>query len=279
MNTYAVIGTLLFERRDKLHRLEEIVGWRMPVLTARIWSQRTQPHGFSHTYNLLINAAFSDPECECVWVLNDDVAVLSADLQRAETTMRSDPTIGLVFPTELWKESSLRDDGMVGHELVTMMPFTGERVTAQEARERGPELVEQIFGGFACCLIRRAAWEAVGPLEVFGLGYSEDASFGVRCWKAGFRVVNDRRAFFAHERGATFNTLVKEGVMKAEDPYKAAEMLKEKWPFFWGKLSAEESMAVLRGWYEEARRRMQDQVTGENQCRHEIHETCEHCRG
>ena len=251
---YAVIGTLLAERREELHQLEEIVGGEMPVLTARIWSQRTQPPGFSHTYNLLINAAFADPECEFVWVLNDDVSLLVVDLKRAERTMRSDPTIGVVFPTEIWSEEEAVLMPWGERETVTMMPFTGERVSEHEARHREPELVEQIFAGFACCLIRRAAWEAVGPLETFGLGYSEDADWGVRCWKAGFRVVNDRRAFFMHERGATFNALVKVGVMKAEDPYKAADRLKDKWPFFWGKLSAEESMAVLKGWYEEARR-------------------------
>ena len=245
-DTYAVIGSLSPEREATAKRLAALEtmlsSLNVTVLTMRQYGQWTTPRGFPAVYNQLLNAAFADVACRFCWILGDDVRLPPEDFLHTMEVIRSDGTIGEAFPTELWRENGA---------LVTMLPFSGRKATYGEAAEFGEPLIEQIFAGMAAAVIRREAWEAVRPIEAFGLGYSEDVDVSLRCWRAGFRVVNDRRAFFEHERGATYNALVKEGVMDAQEPYRASAALKKKWPFMWEE-SAEQIMERLRKWYQEA---------------------------
>lgn len=184
-----------------------------------------RPEGFAKTYNRLINAAFADQNCGYVWILGDDVLPHTTCLEKTQHVLEKDSTIGVIFPVEIWKEDT---------QLVTLEPETGRKITKDEAMRTGPEQFEQLFAGFACACIRREAWITVGPMnESIGIGYCEDLDWGLRCWEQGYRVVNYRSEWFLHERGATYNQLVKEGLMTAAEPYQAAERVKDKWPWLW----------------------------------------------
>lgn len=245
MNTAVVVGSLYGIGPLLPNQIKHALSRPFSLLIDWQFGQESSPRGFPKTYNRLINAAFADLDCRYVWILGDDVEPLAGSLEETQQEMERDPSIGAIFPVEYWPGK----DGPA-----TVMPFTGEAVQIKNV-PREPSHIEQIFAGMACACIRREAWEAVGPLdETLGLGYCEDTDWGIRCWKAGWRVVNYRRAFFLHQRGATFNRLVADGVMDAKEPYRAADKLKEKWPFMW-RDDAHTIMQMLRQWQEEAKER------------------------
>ena len=203
-----------------------------------------KPTGFAAIYNNLLNCAFADPNCEAAWILGDDV-VPQDDCLRKTMDFFTDPTVGAIFPVEAWSEEK---------KLVTILPFTNEKKPIADALKEGPDQVEQLFPGMACALVRRRAWEKVGPMDVsLGIGYCEDLDWGIRCWRAGYRIVNYRRAWFLHERGATYNQFVKEGLMTKEAPYEAAERAKVQWDWLWNGEPLETTFDRLHKWYEQAR--------------------------
>lgn len=254
-----VVGSLFGGSRlqvllELIQRASETIG-PCDLLVNRQLQQERSPQGFPKVYNRLINAAFADPECEYVIVCGDDVRPVGDCIAKTLDVMRADETIGAAFPVEAWAETPVV---LSQPMMVTMMPFTGEKRPIAAALS--DDLVEQIFAGFALACIRADAWADVGPMdETLGLGYAEDLDWGIRCWKAGYRCVNVRSAWFEHERGATYNRLVAEGTMDAKEPHRAAANCKAKWPFLWEDpdpvRSSQKIMEMLRGWYTEARTR------------------------
>lgn len=202
------------------------------------------PRSFTSIFNSLVGAAFADPNCQFVWILNDDILPQERCLLSTYETIANDPTIGAIYPTEGWLENG---------EIVTLLPFTGKPATIREAMEFGEPFIEQVYAGFACACIRRETWEAVGPMEEFSGGYCEDLDWGIRAWRAGWRIVNHRRAWFLHERGGTFVKLIADGKLEKEMPYKSADQAQAKWPFLW-KEDGTLILKRLKGWYDEARK-------------------------
>ncbi len=242
-DTYAVIGSLT---RDGWKRAWHLGGYVLNDLgIPTLVDFQLEMTGFAETYNNLLQAAFARPHVKYVWLLGDDVMPMANCLEETQQHMRDFPSIGAIFPVEAWQK-----DG----EWITLIPPTGEQVTIQEAMERKDPPFEQLFAGFACTLIRREAWEAVGSMdESLGRGYSEDLDWGIRCWRAGYQCVSYRQAWFQHERGATYNALVEQGLYSTNEVYKSAARCKEKWPWLWNGEPFEETMARVKGWYEQAR--------------------------
>lgn len=173
--------------------------------------------GFARVYNILVNAAFADPVCKYVWIMGDDVLPVGNCLAETQTVIEFDTTIGVVFPME----------------------------NIQHGLDYSKS--EQLFATFACVCIRREAWEKVGPMdETIGRGYAEDLDWGLRCWKAGFRVVQYRREWYHHTKGTTYNMLVKEGKYAPSEPYDAADKVKARYPFLWSGESDESIIAKIR---------------------------------
>lgn len=206
--------------------------------------QENPPRGFSTVYNKLINMAFGEG-FDRVWICNDDITMDVAGFKCSEQVLADDPTIGVVFPVEIMTDA--------GGEF-TLLPTTGARVTAEEAATEGADQVERLFAGFACACVTRESWTAVGQMdEGIGRGYAEDLDWGLRCWKAGFRVVNYRRAQFRHVRGNTFSRLIRDAKWSEERSRESCVKAQEKWPFLWRE-NDEQILARLHAWYDEARK-------------------------
>jgi len=219
------------------------------VVNEQAGPKRT-PSGFAAIHNPLINAAAADPNCKYIWVVGDDVS--PDDCTTFVGPMRymdEHADIGAVFPVEHWHEDGRN---------VTIKPFTGEKYEfTPESMTKDPEAIPQIFAGFACVCIHAEAWRAVGPLDQWlGRGYTEDLDWGIRCWKAGWKIVNYRHAAFGHERGGTFNRLVKEELFDAQEPYQAADRIKFRWPFLW-RDKDQDILARLQGWRAAAQAKIQ----------------------
>jgi GT2 family glycosyltransferase len=263
VDTTVVIGTLYGHSEHQLDAIRSSAGRPVSILIDDQRGQEAAPKGFPAVYQVLIDAAFSDPHCQYVWVCGDDVWPQGDCLARAQRILSEDPTIGAIFPVELWFEQEEQFPAGV-RSLVTMLPFDGRKVyyTHGDIRQvHGPledRTIEQLFAGMACACIRRDAWQRVGGFDhALGRGYCEDTDWGFRCWKSGFRIVNDRGGAFIHDKKGTYNRLVQAGTYGAEEPTQAAVRLKAKYPFLWPdppRDNSREVLAILKGWYEEARR-------------------------
>ena len=213
------------------------------ILTNEQCGSARPARGFATIYNPLVSLAFSDPNCKLTWILGDDVLPVEHCIRDTTAAIEGDETIGAIFPVEAW---------LVDNKYLTMLSPAGKIVPIEEAISTTP--YEQLFAGFACACIRREAWHRVGPMdEDIGRGYGEDLDWGIRCWKAGFRVVNWRAHWFKHIRGATYNKLIEDGLYRKEEPYEAADMVKKKWPWLWNGEPFKETMARLHAWYKETR--------------------------
>ena len=262
LDTYIVIGTLFEISLRQPAVIRRSIGRPVSILIDDQNGQFRNPKGFPKAYEVLINAAFADPACKYVWVMGDDALPEGDCLARTQAVMEADETVGAVFPVEMWLEAGAHPEFK---DIVTILPFDGRKVFYAKAgipEVPGPledRSIPQIFPGMACACIRREAWQAIGACfdHSLGRGYCEDTDVGIRMWKAGYHVLNYRGAWFLHDRGATYNRLVADGVYRAEEPYEAAERLKVKWPFMWRNPDPQESsreiMEILKGWYEEAR--------------------------
>ena len=251
-----VIGSFYFEVRlqallDNIRQQDSNLG-DYAIIVNEQRGPRRKLKGFAATYNALIDAAFTDGDCKFVWILGDDVMPVGNCLKDTQSAIESDETIGAIFPVEAWlSERTHTNDGWVAPHYVTLIPPTGDLTQIEAALSE--IYYEQVFAGFACACIRREAWKAVGPMDVtIGLGYGEDLDWGLRCWKAGFRIVNWRGSWFQHLRGATYNKLIEDGLYTKEAPYIAAKKVQDKWPFLWHE-PFDATMARLHKWYKEAR--------------------------
>ena len=228
VTSYFLIGSYYDEERlDRLRR--KIVEMSHPDFSLVINEQRgsaRKPKGYARVYNALVKVALADPDCEFIWLLGDDVSFSGDIFTGIEQLMRNDPTIGAMTPTEAWVAKGTDS---------TLVTVDRAGTTEIAIRERLDGTLEDlVFAGFAFVCIRRAACEAVGPMdESLGKGYCEDLDWGIRCWQVGYRCVSTRSFYFQHERGATFNQLVKEGLYGAQEPYETADRAKVKWPFLW----------------------------------------------
>ena len=245
MRVYAVIGS--FYGGPNLNKLlselpELLKGYDWNLLLNRQFD--SYPRGFAVVYNQLVNAAFTDHDAKYVWILNDDVLPTGNALRTCMATMDADPTIGSIFPTEIWNECG---------KVRALNPLPKDRrydIPADEAMKTGPELLEHIYATGACMCVSFDAWHAVGEMdESLGRGYGEDLDWGIRCWRAGFRVVNHRRSQFWHVRSATFDRIKAEGRLKVEDDGIKNGRVTAKYPFI-TELGEEEAMKMLRDEYD-----------------------------
>ena len=199
-----------------------------------------QPSGFSRIYNPLVECALADKNCETVILCNDDILPTPGCLETIVDTLNADPTLGAVSPAMVWLDKGIPTtvEGLANGEYryVPISEFKG-----------GTE--ELVFAGFGCVAIRAEAWRATGPMDdSIGRAYAEDLDWGIRCWKAGYRILAQRNVWFLHEMGGTFSKLQAEGKFGETEGTEAAERCQVKYPFLWREPPAL-TLARCRAWY------------------------------
>lgn len=87
------------------------------------------------------------------------------------------------------------------------VPFvTGVSVESLWSIENSHPQIAQLTDGpdFSCFLIRRSAWEKIGPFDSSLVHYCGDLDYHVRAHRAGVRLLNAHLPFY-HERSSTLN--------------------------------------------------------------------------
>jgi GT2 family glycosyltransferase len=131
-------------------------------------------HGVSAGWNLGLSTLFASPNCEHVLVINNDV----------------------ILPQWFYGELLRYQEPFVTGVTVDSMEAI-HTLPQREPLQRAPD-----FSGF---LIRREAWEKIGPFDENMKFYASDVDYHVRSYQAGIPLLKANVPFY-HERSATLRS-------------------------------------------------------------------------
>jgi N-acetylglucosaminyl-diphospho-decaprenol L-rhamnosyltransferase len=171
--------------------------------------RNTRNCGFAAACNQGIGASNTD----FILLLNPDTLLECTELQKLHNAMNSRPNVGACGPRILNVDGSLQpscrtfptfwamvcDEIGLGRLLPHSRLFATYRMSGwahNETRE-----VDQLMG--SCLLLRRAALEAVGPLDERFFLYFEEVDLCWRLWQAGWRVLFVANATVTHVGGVS----------------------------------------------------------------------------
>jgi len=142
-------------------------------------------------------------------LINADAWLGEGALARLDRGLEADPRAGLIAP-------QLRDpDGGLQTTWAATSGVVGESLQRVRNRLEGypfnhrllPSLLRRVTGpgwySAACCLLRRAAWDAVDGFDERYFLYFEDVDLCRRLVRAGWRMRTEARASVFHVRGAS----------------------------------------------------------------------------
>lgn len=153
-----------------------------------------------------------------VLLLNPDAALLPGAFDLLVETLAQEPTLGMVGPLITDEAGGLELSWGDDPTLMTEWRRQREHNHPPALASLAPGRVDWVTG--ACCLIRRAAWDACGGFDEGYFLYFEDLDLCRRVRALDFGVLFDPRAEVRHLRGVSAAGL---GVHKAER-YRASQL-------------------------------------------------------
>jgi len=163
-----------------------------------LWDNSVRNIGFARAVNELLKKTGK----EDVLLLSDDAYPVGDAFRILQQTAYSDPKIGIVQPKMLLPDGRI---DTTGHRLVWKRHMGRIYITGRGSGEvdRGQydKDTELPSCDFACAFIKREVLDRVGLLDTyFVLGF-DDAEYGIRARRYGYRVVYEPKATVVHARG------------------------------------------------------------------------------
>jgi GT2 family glycosyltransferase len=154
-----------------------------------------------------VNRASARARGDALLMLNSDARLLPGSLDRLLTILKAQPRAALVSPALRYPDgrrqaAAFRFPGLVQialdlhpvHRLADT-PLNGR------IRTRGPSGIDHPLG--ACMLIRRAAWQDVGPLDEGYFMYLEEIDWCRRATARGWQIWHEPAAVAIHHGGSS----------------------------------------------------------------------------
>jgi len=174
---------------------------------ARVIRNEPQP-GFAAG----LNGAIRSSATPLVAHVSPNTVVPPGTMRRLVAVMRSDPRIAAAGPLILGPDGRPQRHGMYRPRPFTALvvlaglsavpPFDREAERYYGIHRPGPPTdVEHLTA--ACLVIRRAAFDAIGPFDERFFVYAEDADWCLRASAAGWRIVFVPDVSVVHEKAAT----------------------------------------------------------------------------
>lgn len=216
-NNLAYTEACLFslEAYSQYRNLEVIVVDNASTDGSREWLQRwaEQPSAAGHQRRLLPNAdnlgfaagnnvGLAAATGEVLVMLNNDTYVTPGWVRGLCNHLWREPRLGLVGPVT----NNIGNEARIGIQYADMPAMIREAgaYTRRHAGQRYPLRTAAFF----CVAMRRATYEAVGPLdEAFGLGFFEDDDYCRRVERAGLDIACAEDVFVHHHLSASFDAL------------------------------------------------------------------------
>ena len=142
------------------------------------------------------------PGGDDVVILNSDVIAERGWLDRLQYTAYRDPEIGIVGPKLLYADRRIQSAG--SHRNLGAPEWFDHRYRFKEASHPEANIVTPVLGTTGACLyVKRAALDAVGPLDAaYGMAF-EDMDYCLRAWEAGLHTYYAPRATLVHLESQT----------------------------------------------------------------------------
>ncbi len=141
------------------------------------------------------------PEDDVV-ILNSDVIAERGWLERLQFIAYRDPEIGIVGPKLLYADRRIQSAG--SYRNLGAPEWFDHRYRFKEASHPEANIVAPVLGTTGACMyVKRAALDAVGPLDpAYGMAY-EDMDYCLRAWEAGWHTYYAPRATLVHLESQT----------------------------------------------------------------------------
>ncbi|MFN2386929.1 MAG: glycosyltransferase [Thermoanaerobaculia bacterium] len=156
-----------------------------------------------------VNAGIAASRGELLCLLNNDTVLTRGWLSSLVRHLEADPGLGMVSASTNEIANEAKVD--VGYGSLEGLESWARRYTSARAGLAEPMEMLAMF----CVLIRRATFEAVGPLdERFTVGMFEDDDYSRRLRAAGQRLAVARDSFVHHFGRGTFRALPEEEYLR-----------------------------------------------------------------
>ena len=154
-----------------------------------------------------VNRAGACARGDALLILNSDARLLPGGLERLLAILNAEPRAALVSPALRYPDgrpqaAAFRFPGLVQLALdlfpvdrLADTPLNGR------VRTRGPAAIDHPLG--ACMLIRRAAWQDVGPLDEGYFMYLEEIDWCRRATARGWQIWHEPAAVAIHHGGSS----------------------------------------------------------------------------
>jgi GT2 family glycosyltransferase len=150
--------------------------------------------GCPHARNLGLRHARG----EIVAFVDADGFAAPSWLSELVAAFAGDETIGAVASTVFFADDPLAINGAGG--IVNRQGWAAD-LSMNESYERAELAAEALYPMGCGMAVRRAAIERVGPFDDRMLNYYDDVDYGVRVWRAGYRVAVAAEAWIDHGFG------------------------------------------------------------------------------
>ena len=154
-----------------------------------------------------VNAAASAAHGDALLVLNSDARLQSGALETLQRCLEQHPRAALVgpalkYPDGRQQASAFRFPGLLQFAL-DLYPVPRLMDTAVNGRIWASKPVRIDYPLGACMLIRRTAWEDIGPLDEGYFMYMEEIDWCRRARARGWEIWHDPRAVAIHHAGSS----------------------------------------------------------------------------
>lgn len=158
--------------------------------------QNSGNHGFAGGNNVGIRYALGDPECEFLWLLNNDTVVQADTLSTLVAKATSNSNIGAASSICYYFNSPTQVEAWAGARINLWIGFARNTTTPQD-----DSWFHSLYG--ASLLIRRRALDDVGLLDEGFFLYWDETEFCLRLRQKGWRLAAAPRSKVLHKVNAS----------------------------------------------------------------------------
>lgn len=148
-----------------------------------------------------VNAGLRLAAADLILLLNSDTRLTPGAVESLVGSLASAPDAAMAGPVSnrAFDAALQQVDGLAPLRDFSASELARVDLFAEKVRAKGEGCVEASYLMGFCIILRREAFERVGPLdEAFGLGYLEEMDYCWRARAAGYRILVDRSAFVFH---------------------------------------------------------------------------------
>ncbi|MBI4212984.1 MAG: glycosyltransferase family 2 protein [Chloroflexi bacterium] len=157
-----------------------------------------------------VNRAAQQARGRYLLLLNPDTEVPPGTLATLTAFMNGHPEVAAVGPRLIYPDGTAQDAAFSYPSLLMhwleFFPRPARLLHTRwngrlDARDDQPVEIDHPLG--ACMLIRRAAWDEIGPLDEGFFMYCEEVDWCMRAKRAGWRIMQVPTATVVHQSGAS----------------------------------------------------------------------------